>query len=556
MKVVVLGGYGVFGARLVRLLIRDGHDVVVAGRSEAKANAFAQEVSAQSLTVDRQGNLAPLWALSPDAVVDAAGPFHAYVDAPYRLAQACIAQAVHYLDLADDAAFCAGISALDEDAKAAGVFILSGVSSVPAISSAAVTALAQGAGEIDTISSAILPGNRAPRGRSVVESILNQCGMPMEVCMDGVTLPVRSWSRPDVFDLGQGMHRPAWMIEVPDHLLFVQAFGARSVLFRAGMELGVMNWGLAAYGWLRAKLRFGTPAWFVSLLLWFAKRLEPFGTDEGGMSVIVTARFPEGWRRRTWRMIAREGEGPFVPAVAARALLRTPQDIIVGARPAVAVVSLAAVESAMFDLAIETEIVEDKIVPLFQQFLGSDFGLLPPAVQAGHAVYGPRRWAGRARVSRGTSLWSRLLARLFGFPPASEDTSVTVAMTPQKGGELWERRFDGKPFWSFLKVQEDRMTEQFGPLTFTLGLHVTDGELHYPVLAGRIGPVPLPKLLLPQSIAKEFEREGRFHFDVQLRAPFTGAPMVHYQGWLVPEALGIGDGDQQVIERPKTLAIP
>lgn len=544
MKVVVLGGYGVFGARLVRLLVRDGHDVVVAGRSEVKAKAFAQVVGAQSLTIDRQGDLAPLWALSPDVVVDAAGPFHAYVDAPYRLAQACIAQAVHYLDLADDAAFCAGISALDEDAKAAGVFVLSGVSSVPAISSAAVAALTQGADEIDTISSAILPGNRAPRGRSVVESIVNQCGTPMATHIDGVTLPVRSWSRPEVFDLGQGMRRPAWMIEVPDQHLFAKAFGARTVLFRAGMELSVMNWGLGAYGWLRAKLGFGTPAWLVNLVLWVAKRLEPFGTDEGGMSVMVTARFPDGWCRRTWRMIAREGEGPFVPAVAARALLRTPQDIAVGARPAVAVVSLAAVESAMDDLAIETEIVKDKIVPLFEQFLGTDFALLPPAVQAGHAVYGPRRWAGRARVLRGTSLWSRFLAGVFGFPPAMEDTSVTVAMTPQKGGELWERRFGGKPFWSFLKVQGDRMTERFGPLTFTLGLHVTDSQLHYPVLAGRAGPVPLPKFLLPQSIAREFEKDGRFHFDVQLLAPFTSALMVHYQGWLVPEALGLSDRDQ------------
>lgn len=553
MKVVVLGGYGVFGARLVRLLVRDGHDVVVAGRSQAKAEAFAETVGANSLTIDRQGDLAPLWALSPDVVVDAAGPFHAYVDAPYRLAQACISQGVHYLDLADDAAFCAGISELDEAAKIAGVFVLSGVSSVPAISSAAVAGLAEGAEEIDTISSAILPGNRAPRGRSVVQSILNQCGTPMQVPVDGVAVPIRSWSAPEVFDLGQGLRRRAWMILVPDQRLFATAFGARTVLFRAGMELSVMNWALAVYSWLRAGLGFATPAWLVSLVLWLAERMERLGTDEGGMSVAVTARYPAGWQRRTWQMIAREGEGPFIPAVAARAVLRAPEKIAPGARPAVAVVPLTDIEAAMADLAVETEVVEEALAPIFQQCLGCDFATLAPVVQAGHAVYGPKRWSGGAQVSRGTSLWSRFLARAFGFPPASKDTTVTVAMTLQNEGELWERRFGGKPFWSFLKMQGDRMTERFGPLTFTLGLHAADGQLHFPVLAGRVGPLPLPRFLLPQSIAREFEKDGRFHFDVQLNAPFTGALMVHYQGWLEPEALGLGDGNQQIVERPEAL---
>ena len=35
MKVVVIGGTGVFGERLVRLLLRDGHQVVVVGRGAA-----------------------------------------------------------------------------------------------------------------------------------------------------------------------------------------------------------------------------------------------------------------------------------------------------------------------------------------------------------------------------------------------------------------------------------------------------------------------------------------------------------------------------------------
>jgi len=145
MKVVILGGYGVFGGKLAQLLHRDQtHQVVIAGRSVAKADAYVAEhgLRADVLALDRSGDLAALWAIEPDVVVDAAGPFHAYGDDPYQLIRSCIAQGVHYLDLADDAAFCTGIAVLDAAAREAGVFALSGVSSVPAISSAAVATLA------------------------------------------------------------------------------------------------------------------------------------------------------------------------------------------------------------------------------------------------------------------------------------------------------------------------------------------------------------------------------------------------------------------------------
>jgi len=172
--------------------------------------------------------------------------------------------------------------------------------------------------------------------------------------------------------------------------------------------------------------------------------------------------------------------------------------------------------------------------PLFVRFLGSDFADLPASVRDGHSFHGVLHLAGRASVTRGPSLWARLIAAVFRFPPADADVPVTVTMTEKDGGELWERRFDGRPFWSFLRVNDGMITERFGPLTFQIGLHVADGELHYPVKAGRMGPIPLPRWLLPVSIAREFERDGRFHFDVALQAPLTGAPMVHYQGWLVP----------------------
>lgn len=176
------------------------------------------------------------------------------------------------------------------------------------------------------------------------------------------------------------------------------------------------------------------------------------------------------------------------------------------------------------------------VVPVFEVFLGDDYATLPAQIRLLHDVPAPRRWVGRASVKRGHSPWARVIAGVFGFPPGSDDTGVTVTMTPQNGGELWERQFGDKRFRSFLMVKDGCMTERFGPFTFTLGLHVADGQLHFPVASGRVGPVRFPKVLLPVSIAREYEANGRFHFDVALKAPLTGALMVHYQGWLEREA--------------------
>ena len=89
-RILVIGGYGGFGARLSRRLAGAGHRVLVAGRSAQKAEAFAATLAgAEGIAADRTGDLAPLLAeLRPDLVIDAAGPFQ---DSDYRVPRACIA---------------------------------------------------------------------------------------------------------------------------------------------------------------------------------------------------------------------------------------------------------------------------------------------------------------------------------------------------------------------------------------------------------------------------------------------------------------------------------
>jgi NAD(P)-dependent dehydrogenase (short-subunit alcohol dehydrogenase family) len=524
MKVLVVGGYGVFGERLARLLLRDGHQVTVAGRDLAKAKALAAHLGCSARQIDRKGDFAAL--AGHDVVVDAAGPFQMQGEDPWRLVRAAIRARVHYLDLSDNADFCTGISVMDQEAKAAGVCVISGLSTVPALSSAAVHALAGGEPP-RVIDIAVLPGNRSPRGISVMTTILSQAGQPMPVWRGNQWAWATGWSDPARYRLPGGIVRQGWMITVPDLHLFPAHFGAETVLFRAGLELTVMRYGLAAFAALRRVVPVPVTPPVVRAFKWAADLLSPFGSGRGGMSVMVIA----GGERRWWRLLAEDGDGPFIPAVATRALLRR-GTLPLGAAPALNTITLEEAESAMSDLRVRSERAVEPFCPIFPQVLGPDFAALPEPVRATHLTAGQSRWHGRATVTRGKGLWGRFLCLLFRFPAQADDVPTEVIKTATPYGEVWQRRFGRQSFRSRLAAESGGITESFGPFTFLLSLKVQDGALHYSVAAGWLGRLPLPRWLLPVSQSREYLQDGAFHFDVKLLAPLTRQMVVHYRGFL------------------------
>ena len=549
MRVVVLGGAGVFGSSLATLLARDGHHLWIAGRRFGPAQKVAARVGGQALAVDWRHDPAPLFAVGPDVLVDAAGPFQDYgQDAngesrdPYRLARLCLAHGVDYLDLSDDGAFTAGIASLDEKARAAGRLVISGASSVPGLSSAVVAALAQGFDAIQLIDSAILPGNQAPRGRAVMAGILGQVGRPMRVWRGGIWQAVRGWSDRRVYDVGPAEWRAGYLIPVPDLALFPEAFNARSVVFRAGMELGVLNIGLRVLAALRRAAPLPVTAGRLALLHRLASALAPFGPDRGFMVVRVVGTRAGQAVTRTWQLTATHGDGPFVPAVVVRALLRRRERLPPGARPCLAEVPLTDIEAAMTDLSISTATTEAARPTLFQSALQDRWAALPPAVQRLHSVQDVERFSGTATVTRGGSWVARLAAWVFGFPKAGADVPVTVTKTRTESGEIWQRDFAGRVFRSTCTPAKApyRYRERFGLFTYEQELPVADGAMALPARRGWLLGLPLPRPLLPTSDSREYAVDGVFHFDVALYAPLSaplgGGLIVRYRGALTPDA--------------------
>jgi len=364
LKVLLIGGYGFFGFKLAQQLCADSRlHLYIAGRSKARAVQAITELKASSsarLTPLRMDTSNPALAESirnsgARIVVNVSGPFQG---ASYDVANACILAGANYIDLADSRHFVSGIAALDRAARAAGVFVISGASSVPAVSSAAVDFLATGFEQLHSIETGITPGNRTARGLATVRAILSYCGNSVLGWTGGEPHAIAGWGslRRKDYPAPVGSR---WLAtcDVPDLELFPARYpGVQSVEFRAGLELKTLHFGLAFLSAVRRVKLLPNLSMLAGPLLWASNLFANVGSEDGAMHVTVSGIDRSGHgASRTWTLIARHGDGPFVPTLAAKALIQKvlARDLpYVGATPCLGLLSLREIREAAEGLSI------------------------------------------------------------------------------------------------------------------------------------------------------------------------------------------------------------
>jgi hypothetical protein len=321
MRVVVLGGAGNFGARIVRAL-RDepSIELISAGRRKQPVPG-AEAVTVVSLNTQATDFSSQLAALRPGLVIHCVGPFQGQ---GYHIAKASLACGAHYLDLADGREFVAGFAAaLSQEAKVAGRCAISGASTLPALSSAAVDALGESMSSLERVEIAIAPGQLAPRGPATLAAVLSYLGRSFPVWRH------RRWERAWGW---MGLRRVRFAFarrwgahcDVPDLGLFPQRYSTlASVTFHACLEVGLQHFAL----WCLAALRrCGLPLpverWATALDR-CAGIFDAFGGPFGGMRVSIVGVDASGHRlRRTWQLTAPAVHGPEIPCMAAILLAR------------------------------------------------------------------------------------------------------------------------------------------------------------------------------------------------------------------------------------------
>ena len=325
--VLVLGGYGFFGSRICSGLVGDPSiRLLIGGRSRERALQTTARLGLgadQAIAIDANDNdLAGLLEENgAQILVHTAGPFQ---HQDYRVARAAIEAGCHYIDLADGRQFVAGIDALDDAARKRAVSVISGASSVPALSSAVVDRYRPRFARLDSVEVAISSGARAP-GIATVQGIFGYAGRPFHYLSRGESAPAHGW-------LGLRRHRfpsplgARWLCrcDIPDLILFPRRYPEVStVSFEAGFasDLGhLVVWTLANLVRTRV-LPSATP--FAAPLNRLSRWIEPVVSDKGGMFVRLTGSGHDDKPLRiTWNLIVQNNDGPYVPCGAALALTR------------------------------------------------------------------------------------------------------------------------------------------------------------------------------------------------------------------------------------------
>ena len=331
LRVLVVGGYGTFGGRVVALLEDEPRlTLIVAGRSLHRAEDFVRarrpRARLQAAEFDRGANVVgQLAALAPAVVVDASGPFQAY---GYGLIEACIAAGIHYLDLADGSDFVAGVGVLDAPARAAGVFCLAGASSFPTLNAAVVRRLAQGLQRVDTIRAGIAPLPSGGVGANVIRAIASYAGQRVALRRNGVTGHAIAFAEQMRFTVAPPGHRPLRdrlfsLVDVPDLRVLAELWPElESVWIGAGPVPEIWHRALIACAHV---VRLGLVRSLSPLAPWmhFASSKLGWGERRGGMFVTVTGRTAAGaTAQRSWHLLAEGEDGPMIPAMAVEAVIR------------------------------------------------------------------------------------------------------------------------------------------------------------------------------------------------------------------------------------------
>jgi hypothetical protein len=557
-RILILGGYGTFGGRIVELLQDEERlSLIVAGRSLDTAQEFCARMQARAKLTparfDRNGEIEPqLRGLDPNIVVDASGPFQAYGDDPYRVVKAAIALKINYLDLADGSDFVEGIAAFNAAAKAANIYILSGVSSFPVLTAAVVRKLAEGMSSVDSITGGIAPSPYAGVGLNVIKAIASYSGKPVAIKRGGEETNGVGFAESLCYTIAPPGKLPLQnirfsLVDVPDLKVLTALWpSARTVWMGAGPVPEILHRALNTLAKLVSWKIIPSLVPLAPFMHFVTNNLR-WGEDRGGMFVEVKASRTGGAKIvRSWHLLAEGKDGPLIPSMAVEAIVRNalagriPKP---GARAAVAELEVADYEDLFKHRQIYSgereETSASKNTPLYAQALGECWHRLPTPIQNLHDFNGSQIAEGVAIIERGKNPLAILAALIFGFPKAGRDIPVKVEFREKDGVEYWTRTFGGKSFSSKQQLGRGRdqflVRESFGPFRVGLANVLENDRLKVIPRYWSFLGIPLPRFLLPRGETYEHAENNRFNFHVEIGSPLTGL-IVRYKGWLVPSS--------------------
>lgn len=176
-----------------------------------------------------------------------------------------------------------------------------------------------------------------------------------------------------------------------------------------------------------------------------------------------------------------------------------------------------------------------------EHWLGEQFAQLHPQLQDLHRR--PSVLSGPVEVSFGpgvAGLIGRRMAAGLGVPAMAGQHTLQVSIYSQDGVLHWLRSFNGlTQFHSQFRPMGSHpgghWVERSGLLTLILGVRVESGGWHWEHRRTLFLGIPLPRMVLPSTLASKRIDQGLYRFSVEVRAPVLGR-LLAYAGSLAPVA--------------------
>lgn len=343
--ILVVGGSGYFGRLLVEdLLAHTPHHVIITARSMAAAEAARNallagagaapdRIESAACSLEHQATVATL-VRQCDVAVCAAGPSQ---HLGMTMLDACVEHHRPYVDLSDDRAFVRRLRArlAESSATRSPPPVCTAWAAVSALSCALARIAAEGWPRFDRLRICLAPGNRQPRNRGTVASLLHSLGRTFTVpCGEG-EIEVTGWSRPRDFPFPPPVGtRRAWLVDVPDHDLAAEWLNARSVEFRVGAELALLNRAAATIAWLRRRRLMPDPARWAGLCCRLMGLLGSLGSEAGGLGVEAAGVDAAGQAQRRRASIVADRRAPMMAVMPATIMIQRWLNADADARPA------------------------------------------------------------------------------------------------------------------------------------------------------------------------------------------------------------------------------
>ena len=292
--VLILGAFGTFGRLIADALAHTTDFPIIAAGRHLPEVPEEWRPGVRTLAIDSNAmSAAVLKELDPAVLIDTVGPFQTR---DRRLAAICIDLGIHYLDLADGREFVENVCALDAAARANNVLVVSGASTVPALSSAVIADLAGSFSEVEEIDIGIAPGYSGPRGLATIRSVLGYVGRSVPVWRRATMGCARGWgdTKRHRYPAPVG-HRNLSLIDVPDVSLIPALYPTlKELSIRAGHEVALVHNALRLLGVLVRIGLIRNLAVHARMMQRMAGWFDGFGSNSGAMHVQLRGRGSDG----------------------------------------------------------------------------------------------------------------------------------------------------------------------------------------------------------------------------------------------------------------------